>query len=162
MDHRATGPGSSTAKLAIALASDHAGYQLKEHLKGLLVQEGWKVSDLGVYCPDPVDYPDLAVELAGRVAKGEFDRGILVCGTGIGMCIAANKIPGIRAALCGDVYSARAAREHNDANVLCLGSRVTGPALAWEITRTYLGCEFAGGRHRRRVAKIEELERKNR
>ena len=146
----------------IALASDHGGFRLKEHLKKYLEQEGYAVKDLGTYSEESCDYPDIAEKLGAEVTKeaGECRRGILICGTGIGISIAANKIKGIRAALCGDVYSAQKSREHNDAHVLCLGGRVLGTGLAELICRTFLNTAFAGGRHARRVAKIAALEEK--
>jgi ribose 5-phosphate isomerase B len=119
---------------------------------------GIAYEDVGCDCSDSVDYPDYALPVAERVAKGEFDRGILVCGTGIGMSIAANKVKGIRCAVVSDEFSARMSREHNDANVLALGERVVGPGLAREIVRIWLTTDFAGGRHGRRVAKIGAIE----
>ena len=115
--------------------------------------------DLGTYNNDSVDYPDYGIELSRRVASGEFEKGILICGTGIGMSIVANKIPGIRAALVHDVYSARMAAEHNNANVLVIGGRVTGKGLARELVKAWLEAKFEGGRHQRRLDKIAELER---
>ncbi|PYM49057.1 MAG: ribose 5-phosphate isomerase B, partial [Candidatus Rokuibacteriota bacterium] len=112
--------------LAVALGADHAGWELKEALKAWLMDAGYQVLDFGAHGPDSVDYPDYAAQIAEAVSVGKVDRGLLVCGTGIGMSIAANKVPGIRAALCGDVFTARMSREHNDANVLALGGRLTG------------------------------------
>ncbi len=146
--------------MRIALASDHGGYRLKEAVAEWLRELGHEVLDLGVHSPEAADYPDYAERVAAAVAAGEVERGILVCGTGIGMSMAANKVPGVRAAVCHDVFSARATREHNDANVLCLGERVVGPGLARVIVETWLAAEFAGGRHARRVDKITELERR--
>ncbi len=143
----------------ILIASDHGGYALKEDLKGFLRELGHEVRDLGPDNRDPVDYPEFGVELARRVARGEAERGILLCGTGIGMSIVANKIPGVRAALVCDAYSARMAREHNDANVLVIGGRTTDPAKAREMVRTWLEARFQGGRHARRIAQIHEIER---
>lgn len=142
----------------ILIASDHGGFELKEDLKAYLAELGEEVSDLGTRNGDPVDYPDLGLDLAERVGRGEAERGVLVCGTGIGMSIVANKVPGVRAALASDAYSARMAREHNDANVLVIGGRTTGRELAREITRTWLGARFEGGRHARRLQKIREFE----
>ncbi len=119
---------------------------------------GIAYEDVGCDCPESVDYPDYALPVAERVAKGEFDRGILVCGTGIGMSIAANKVKGVRCAVVSDEFSARMSREHNEANVLALGERVVGPGLAREIVRVWLTTDFAGGRHGRRVAKIGAIE----
>lgn len=144
--------------MKIAVGSDHGGFNLKEEVKKWLQEKGHKVEDLGTFSLDSVDYPDVAVAVSKKVAAGLADKGILVCGTGIGVSIAANKIPGIRAALCHDTFSARAAREHNDANVLTLGERVIGRGLAMDIVETWLGSRFAGGRHQRRIDKITALE----
>lgn len=144
--------------MRVALGADHGGYRLKEAIKGWLDEMGVEWVDCGTHSADSVDYPDYALEVARRVAGGECDRGILVCGTGIGMCIVANKVPGIRAALCHDVFSARATREHNDSNVLTLGERVVGEGLARAIVETWLSTPFAGGRHARRVEKIKVIE----
>lgn len=144
--------------MKIALASDHAGYRLKEEIKKYLEQEGIVFQDFGVFDDTPVDYPDLAFLAAKAVQKGECERAILVCGTGIGVAITANKLKGIRAANCGDSFSARCARAHNDANVLALGARVTGAGLALEIVKIFLETPFEGGRHMKRVEKIHKLE----
>lgn len=144
--------------MRLALASDHAGYPLKESVKEFLDGEGIEYTDFGTFNTDPVDYPDLALAVAEGVAAGRLDRAILVCGTGIGMAICANKVAGVRAALCHDTFSARAAREHNDANVLTLGARVIGPGVAREVVRVWLRAEFAGGRHACRVEKIRAAE----
>lgn len=144
--------------MRVALAADHGGYHLKEAIKGWLFELGIAAEDFGTHTPESVDYPDYARVVAEKVAAGEFDRGILVCGTGIGMSIAANKVPGVRAALCHDVFSARATREHNDSNILTLGERVIGQGLARAIVEAWLGAEFAGGRHAARVEKIRTLE----
>lgn len=146
--------------LRIAIASDHAGMRLKDRLRECLTAQGYALEDLGTYAEEAVDYPDFALAVAEEVAAGRFDRGILVCGTGAGMCIAANKVPGVRAALCNDPFTAQASRAHNDANVLTLGARVIGPELACTITRTWLETPFEGGRHARRVAKIGAIESK--
>jgi RpiB/LacA/LacB family sugar-phosphate isomerase len=143
----------------VALGADHAGYALKEELKSWLLTRGHEVVDCGTESTGSVDYPDYAVRVGSVVASGEAARGVLVCGTGVGMAIAANKIPGVRAAACADAYTARLAREHNDANVLALGARVTARDAAVEILAAWLGAEFAGGRHARRVAKLAELDR---
>lgn len=140
----------------IALGSDHGGYALKQELIAYLEKKGLEYKDFG--CPDETscDYPEYARAVAGAVAGGECDRGILICGTGIGMSMAANKVKGIRAALCGDCFSAQMTREHNDANILCLGARVSGPGLAIKIAETFLNTDFSGDeRHMRRIAKIE-------
>ena len=144
--------------MRVAIGSDHAGFFLKEALESFLEQEGVGVIDLGCDSPDPVDYPDFAQAVAERVARGEVDRGILVCGSGIGMSIAANKVPGARAALVSEPLSARLCREHNDANVLCLGARLIGEDMARECIRAFLATAFAGGRHGRRVGLITSLE----
>ncbi len=145
--------------MKIAMASDHAGFQVKQMLKEFVLGLGHEVCDFGADSESPVDYPDTGKEAAIRVARGEFDRGIVVCGTGIGMSIVANKIPGIRAALCNDVVSARLTREHNDSNMLAIGARIIGSEIAKEVVRTWLSTEFAGGRHARRVEKITALDR---
>lgn len=147
-------------RVKIAIASDHGGFKLKEKIKGYLKREGLNYEDLGTFSTEAVDYPDLTIKAAEGVARGEYDRGIIVCGTGIGVSITANKVPGIRAALCSDCFSARAAREHNDANILTLGERVTGPGLAEEIVKAFLTFRFQGGRHQRRIDKIKDLEAK--
>jgi ribose 5-phosphate isomerase B len=140
----------------IAIASDHGGFELKEELKKLLTADGLELVDLGVAsAASSVDYPDYADVLCGEILAGRAALGILVCGTGIGMSIAANRRRGIRAALCTDPFMARMAREHNDANVLCLGGRVLCAAAALEIVREFLAGAFAGGRHVRRLAKID-------
>jgi len=144
--------------LQIAIGSDHAGFSLKQTLLSLLSELGHSYEDFGCYDTTSVDYPDIALPLAEAVAQGRFDQGILICSTGVGMSIVANKAHGIRAALCQDTFSARRAREHNNANVLCLGEWVTGKGLAREIVTIYLWSEFVGGRHSRRVEKIEAPE----
>ena len=146
--------------MKIAIASEHAGYELKEKIKAHLIGKGYETDDLGASSSEPIDYPFIAAGLAEKVAGGRYDRGILLCGTGIGMAIAAGKVPGIRAALCTNAYMAKMTREHNDANVLCLGSWVTGPGLALDIVDTFLGHGFTGGRHIPRVDKIRQLEEK--
>ncbi|HEV8438486.1 MAG TPA: ribose 5-phosphate isomerase B [Methylomirabilota bacterium] len=142
----------------IALGADHAGFELKEALKSWLIDQGYHVLDYGTHSTDSVDYPDYAAQVAEAVADRKVERGLLVCGTGIGMAITANKVPGVRAALCCDLYTARMSREHNDANVLTLGGRLMGPEMALDILKMWLETDFAGGRHQRRVDKIEELE----
>ncbi|RKD23054.1 ribose 5-phosphate isomerase B [Ammoniphilus oxalaticus] len=144
--------------MKIILGADHGGYQLKEEIKQLLDSLGIVYEDVGCDCEQSVDYPDYALPVAQRVASGEFERGILVCGTGIGMSIAANKVKGVRCALTHDLFSAKATREHNDSNVLALGARVIGPGLALEIVKVWLGAEFEGGRHAGRVEKIAQIE----
>jgi len=147
--------------MKVAIAADHGGFKLKEEIKALLTSMNIEFQDFGCECEQSVDYPDYALPVAEKVAAGEFDRGILVCGTGIGMSIAANKIPGIRCALVHDTFSARATREHNDSNVLAMGERVIGPGLALDIVKIWLETEFQGGRHERRVEKVKEIETKN-
>lgn len=142
----------------IALGSDHGGYLLKEEIKKMLANQGHIVVDFGVESNMSVDYPDIAEKVSRSVVQGECVKGILVCGTGIGMSIAANKIKGIRAAVCNEVYSAKMCREHNNANILALGQRVIGSGVAAEIVNIFLTTEFAGDRHSRRVTKIETLE----
>ena len=141
------------------LGSDHAGFYLKEDLKAFVQSLGHEVEDYGVYTDESSDYPDVALRVAEDVVRGKGERGILICGTGVGMSIAANKVRGIRAALCHDVFSARASREHNNANILAMGERVIGKGLAREIVRVWLETDFQGGRHARRVEKIERYER---
>lgn len=144
--------------MVIALGSDHGGFGLKETIKSHLEEKGIPYRDFGTYSSDSVDYPDFAKAVAMAVVNGECERGILVCGTGIGISIAANKVKGIRAALCHDAFSAQMSREHNNANVLAMGERVVGPGLALMIVDIWLSTEFAGGRHGRRVDKITALE----
>jgi ribose 5-phosphate isomerase B len=144
--------------MKVAIGSDHGGVNIKEELKSLMDDMNVEYEDVGCTCDESVDYPDYALPVAKKVASGEVDRGILVCGTGIGMSIAANKIAGIRCALVHDTFSAKATREHNDSNILAMGERVIGPGLAREIAKIWLETEFEGGRHARRIAKITELE----
>ncbi len=146
--------------MKIAIGSDHAGFKLKEEIKHFLKGKGIEVVDFGTNSEERVDYPDFAIPLAESIAKNEEDFGILICGTGIGMSIAANKVKGVRASLVSDVYSAHSAREHNNANILCMGGRVLGTELAKEITNTWINASFLGGRHERRINKIMEYERK--
>ena len=143
----------------VGLGADHAGFPLKEDLKAWLITRGYDVVDFGTQSADAVDYPDYAAAVASAVTAGKADFGVLVCGTGIGMAIAANKLPGIRAAACSEAYTARMSREHNDANILALGARITGRDAAIEILETWLAAAFAGGRHARRVDKIVALDR---
>ncbi len=146
--------------MRIAIGSDHAGHDLKKRIGEWLKGRGAEVHDVGPGAPDPSDdYPDFALAVARSVRSGESDRGIMVCSTGVGSCIAANKVSGIRAALCHDVFSARMSREHNDANVLCLGANVVGSALAQEIVGVWAAASFSGEeRHRRRLSKIAQAE----
>lgn len=144
--------------MKIAIASDHAGYKLKEYLKKILEKEGYEVVDLGTYSSESVDYPDYAAKLAKLVSKNLVEKGILICGTGIGMSIAANKFPGVRAAVCWSEETAALSRRHNDANILCLGGRVLKPEEAAKILKIWLSTEFEGGRHSRRIQKIKKME----
>ncbi len=148
--------------MRIAVGGDHAGYELKAEIIGLLEELGHTYRDFGSHKKDPGDdYPDFGVPVARAVAEGEFDLGILICGTGVGTCIVANKVRGIRAALCHDTFCARSSREHNDSNILCLGAGVIGVELAKEIVKTWLSATFSGAdRHRRRLKKVMGLEEK--
>lgn len=146
--------------MILVMGCDHAGYLLKEHLKKYLSDQGHEVIDEGCYSDESVDYPDYAEKVAAALKAGQAELGILVCGTGQGMAITANKITGIRAAVCSEVFSARAAREHNNANILALGSRVIGPGTAELITKEFLQTPFAGGRHARRIDLITAIENK--
>ena len=145
----------------LAIASDHGGFALKQELMAHLRQTGVEFEDLGTYTEESCDYPVYAEKLGRAVAAGEYEKGVLICGTGVGISIAANKIPGIRCALCGACYSAEMTRRHNDANVLALGGRVTGPELAKRILDTFLSASFEGGRHQRRIDQITALEQKD-
>lgn len=144
--------------MKVALASDHGGINIKNEIADLMKEMGIEFEDFGCDCTTSVDYPDYAQPVAEKVAAGEFDRGILICGTGIGMSIAANKVKGIRAALVHDVFSAEATRAHNNSNVLTMGERVVGPGLARMIAKVWLTTEFEGGRHENRINKIANLE----
>lgn len=144
--------------MKIGLGSDHGGFELKKEIKDHLLAKGIEVVDYGTNSLDSVDYPDYGKKVAEAVINQEVDRGIIICGTGIGISIAANKVKGIRCALCGDTYSARMSREHNDANMLALGARVLGLGLALEIVDTWLSSEFQAGRHEIRVNKISDIE----
>ena len=141
--------------LRIAIGSDHGGYEYKEQIVSHLKEKGYECVDVGTYSTDSCDYPVIARAVTTKITTGEVDRGILICGTGIGMSIAANKVKGIRAALCGDTFSARASRAHNNSNVLCLGERVIGINLAMDIVDIWLESKFEGGRHQRRVDMME-------
>jgi ribose 5-phosphate isomerase B len=139
----------------LAVGSDHAGLELKQALVKELEQRGYQLRDFGTHTGASCDYPDFAHALASAIEKGELEQGILVCGTGVGMSIAVNRHRGVRAVVCSEPFSARASRQHNDANVLCLGARVVGVGTALDIVHAFLGAEFEGGRHAGRVAKIE-------
>ena len=142
----------------IAIASDHGGYMLKEHIKAYLAAKGITCEDFGTNSTDSCDYPDFAKPAAEAVASGQCERGIVICTTGIGISISANKVKGIRCALCGDVLSAEMTRRHNDANMLAMGAGIVGPMLPERIADTFLSTDFEGGRHARRVAKMMEIE----
>lgn len=142
--------------MKIVLAADHGGFELKEIIRKDLAQTGHEVVDVGCYSTESVDYPDYVEKAVERILNGECQSGILICGTGIGMAIAANRNRSIRAANCFDIYTARMSREHNNANMLCLGARVLGTGVALEIVRVWLETEFAGGRHSLRIAKFSE------
>ena len=142
----------------LAIGCDHGGFELKNHIIAYLKEQGMEIKDFGTYDENSVDYPDIAKKVCESITSGECERGILVCGTGIGMSIAANKVKGIRAAMCTDVYSAKMTKQHNNTNVLCLGGRVTGRELAFMICDTWLSEEFLGGRHQNRIDKITALE----
>lgn len=146
--------------MKVVLASDHGGVELLREIATLLDTLGISYDHLGCDCTESVDYPDYGIPAAEKVANGSYDRGILICGTGIGMSIAANKVKGIRAALVHDVYTARVTREHNDSNILVMGARVIGVDLAKEIAQTWLTGEFEGGRHTNRIEKISAYESK--
>lgn len=145
--------------MRVAVAADHAGFLLKAGVAELLAELRHEVEDFGTYSTDPVDYPDFARKVAVSVSSGECERGILVCGSGVGASIAANKVPGVRASLCHDVFSARQGVEDDDMNVLCLGARVIGPSLAVELIKAFLAAEFSQAeRHRRRLQKVKAIE----
>lgn len=141
--------------MKIAIGADHAGFELKEHIKLYLSGMGHQVEDYGTNSADSCDYPDLARPVAEAVSHGKAERGVLICGAGLGMSMAANKIKFVRAALCSEPYSARMSRQHNDANVLCMGARMIGIGMAEEILKEFLNTEFEGGRHQRRIEKID-------
>ena len=147
--------------MRVSLGCDHAGFALKRVVAAALQEGGHEVLDEGTDSPDSCDWPDFGARVAARVAAGEAERGIALCGTGIGMSMAANKVPGVRAALCNDLYTARFSRLHNDANVLAMGARVIGPGLAEEIVRIWMETPFAGGRHARRLEGLAEMERRH-
>jgi len=145
----------------IAIGADHAGYELKEEIKNFLKEEGVECQDFGTYEANSTDdYPEIGIKVAGAVSGGKFERGILICGTGLGMCLVANKVPGIRATPCYGVLTARLSREHNDSNILTLGARLTGTDLAREIVEEWLKAKFQKGRHRRRLDEIKKIEEK--
>lgn len=146
--------------MKIAIGCDHGAFELKQEIIKFLESENHEVKDFGTYTTDSCDYPDVALPVAEAVAAKEYEFGILVCGTGIGIGIAANKVPGIRAALCSDTFSAHATREHNNANILTMGQRVVGGGLALDIVKTFITSKFEGGRHQNRIDKITAIEEK--
>jgi ribose 5-phosphate isomerase B len=145
--------------MRIGIGSDHVGVDLKEMIKRILDSRADQVTDFGTSGTASVDYPDFGRPVAEAVSRGDYDRGILICGTGLGMAITANKIAGVRAVTCGDTFGARNSRLHNDSNVLCLGARITGPGLAEDIVKIWLDTEFEGGRHVPRLEKVAAIER---
>jgi ribose 5-phosphate isomerase B len=146
--------------MKIAIGSDHAGFGLKEEVVELIRGFGMEIVDCGTSNTESVDYPDFVEKVAGQVSSGEVDRGVLICGTGIGMSIVANKFPNVRASLCNELFSARMSRMHNDANILVMGGRIIGKDLATEIVRVWLGTSFEGARHMNRLIKIKKIEEK--
>lgn len=142
----------------IIIGSDHAAYDLKEKVKAFLVERGIDVEDAGCHNENSVDYPDFGIKVASMVSRGKFDRGILLCGTGIGMSMVANKFPHVRAALCADLFSSIMSRRHNNSNILVLGGRVVGDILAMEIVKAWLETPFEGGRHQRRLEKFDRID----
>ncbi len=146
-------------RMRVAVGADHAGFEMKRDLSGALAQQGHEILDLGTHSSAAVDYPDIAEAVATAIRNGQVDRGIIVCGSGAGVAVAASKFPGVRAAVCHDCYSARQAVEHDDVNVMCLGARVVGPALARTLADAFLGATFsADERHLRRLAKVDAIE----
>jgi ribose 5-phosphate isomerase B len=148
----------SENRTPIIIGSDHAAYDLKEKVKAFLVDRGIDVEDAGSHSEDSVDYPDFGIKVASMVSTGKFERGILLCGTGIGMSMVANKFPHVRAALCSDLFSAIMSRRHNNSNILVLGGRVVGEALAMEMVRAWLETPFDGGRHQLRIDKFDQID----
>lgn len=148
----------SEKRTPIIIGSDHAAYDLKEKIKAFLVQRGIDVEDVGPYGEEPVDYPDFGIKVASMVSAGKFERGILLCGTGIGMSMVANKFPYVRAALCTDLFSSIMSRRHNNSNILVMGGRVVGDVLAMEIVKAWLETPYDGGRHQRRLDKFDRID----
>ena len=144
-------------KTPIIIGSDHAAYQMKEKIKAYIIEIGIDIEDVGAYSEDSVDYPDFGIKVASSISKGKFKRGILLCGTGIGMSMVANKFPHVRAALCNDLFSAGMSRRHNNSNILVMGGRVIGETLAMEILKVWLETPFDGGRHQLRIEKFDNL-----
>ncbi|MBI5304687.1 MAG: ribose 5-phosphate isomerase B [Chloroflexi bacterium] len=159
-EKRATTPSASALSKTVALGADHGGFAMKQDLSKYLVELGYAVNDCGAFSTDPVDYPDIAYAVAKLVSDGAAARGIIIDGAGIGSAMVANKVPGVRAALCYDLSTARNAREHNDANVLTLGARLIGAGLARDIVKAFLETECTEERHKKRVAKIMDVERR--
>lgn len=145
--------------MRVAVGCDHAGYALKGLVVDYLKRRGHEVIDEGTFSDESCDYPDFALKVATKVARGEVERGILICATGTGMAMAANKVPGVRAAVANDIYTARFSRLHNDANVLAMGARVIGPGLAQAVLETWMETDFEGGRHEKRLEKVACIER---
>ncbi|MGA7144408.1 MAG: ribose 5-phosphate isomerase B [Desulfobacterales bacterium] len=145
-------------KTSMVIGSDHAAYTLKEKIKDYLVKRSIDVEDAGCHSEDSVDYPDFGIKVASMVSTGKFEKGILMCGTGIGMSMVANKFPHVRAALCGGLFSAMMSRRHNDSNILVMGARVIGESLAMEIVKVWLETPFDGGRHQRRLEKFDRID----
>ena len=154
MQHATTAP--------VIIGCDHAAYRLKEIVKAHLLEKGIDVKDVGTHSEDSVDYPDLGIQVASQVSGGAYDRGILICGTGLGMSMVANKFPNVRAALCSEPFSARMSRLHNDANILVMGGRVVGDIMALELVDTWLNTPFEGGRHQARLDKFNRIVKKER
>jgi ribose 5-phosphate isomerase B len=142
----------------IIIGSDHAAYQMKETIKSYLESEGFTIEDAGALGTDSVDYPDFGIKVASTISSGKHKRGILMCGTGLGMSMVANRFPGVRAALCDDIFSAVMSRRHNDANILVLGGRVIGDVLAKEVVKAWLKTEFEGGRHKNRLDQFDRID----
>ena len=147
--------------MRIVMASDHGGFELKEYIKSYLLGKGYDILDIGTNSEESVDYPDYGKNAGLKIINGEADLGIIMCGSGIGISIAANKVKGIRAALCHDIYTAKMCKMHNNANIMVMGGRIVGKGLAIEMVETYLNTEFEGGRHQKRVDKIHEIERED-
>jgi len=145
-------------RTSIIIGSDHAAYNLKEKVKAFLVGRGIDIEDAGCHNENSVDYPDIGIKVASMVSRGKFERGILMCGTGIGMSMVANKFPHVRAALCADLFSSIMSRRHNNSNILVLGGRVVGDILAMEIVKAWLETPFEGGRHQRRLEKFDRID----
>lgn len=144
-------------KTDVIIGCDHAAFAMKERIKAFIVDQGIRVEDIGAFNEDSVDYTDFGIRVASAVSRKEFERGVLICGTGIGMSIVANRFPGVRAALCTELFSARMSRSHNNANILVLGGRVIGDILAIEIVKTWMETPFEAGRHQKRINKIDEI-----